>query len=373
VGSSKRRLAAGLGLLALALLVQLAASRRPEAVERYFTRALYPALGGRLACLTAALPFSLAELVGAAVLALVAFRLARWRPRRPFVRRLLERSAGLPLVAAVLYVAFLLLWGLNYQRLPFARSTGLDVRPAAWAELVSLGAVLVERANRAREGLTEDATGVMRLADGRPAALLRTETGFRAAAPRYPLLAGACARPKPLLSSPVFSWLGITGIYSPFTGEANVNLTVPDPELPFSAAHEVAHLRGFAREDEASFVGSLACRLHPDPDFRYSGQLVASIHVLNAVAAVDRGAWQRLDRERSAGTRRDLEALAAWAARYKSPVERFSERVNDAYLRSQGQAQGVLSYGRVVDLLIAEWRAEGAAGPPPSKDPARPD
>lgn len=358
MGSPKRRLAVGAGLLALGLLVHLAAARRPEAVERLFARGLYPAFGGRLACLTAGLPFSLAELLGAALLAGAAFRVVRWRPPRG--RRLFERSADLPLLAGGLYLSFLLLWGLNYQRLPFARSASLDVRPASRAELSALGAALVERANRAREGLLEDAAGVMRLPDGRRAALLRTETGFAAAASRYPLLGGACARPKPLLSSTAFSWLGITGIYFPFTGEANVNLTVPDPELPFAAAHEVAHLRGFAREDEASFVGYLACRLHPDLDYRYAGQLVASVHAMNALAPLDREAWRRLDALRSDGVRRDLGALVAWAERYRGPAERVSERVNDAYLRSQGQDLGVRSYGRVVDLLIAERRAEGA-------------
>ena len=355
----------GLLLVVGGLGLQWVLARSPELVERVFARGLYPLLGGRLGCLTRLLPISLGEcivLVLAGWLAVAFWRLARARERRPRLRRL--RRAALP-VAAALYLAFLLLWGLNYQRQPFAVSARLDVRPSRIDELAALGAILVDEANQAREGLPEDGAGIMRLADGRLHALARTEAGFREAASLYPVLAGCPARPKPLLTSIVFSWLGVTGIYFPFTGEPNVNMTLPDPELPFAAAHEIVHQRGFAREDEANYLGYLACRLHPDPDFRYSGRLAASVYAVNALTALDRKAGDRLDAGRSPGTRRDLAALMAWAERYRGPAERVSQRVNDAYLRSQGEAQGVRSYGRVVDLLLAERRARPSSVCPP--------
>ena len=55
----------------------------------------------------------------------------------------------------------------------------------------------------------------------------------------------------------MLSYLGISGIFIPFTCEANVNATLPDWEIPFTACHELAHQRGFAREDEANYVGYL--------------------------------------------------------------------------------------------------------------------
>ena len=132
---------------------------------------------------------------------------------------------------------------------------------------------------------------------------------------------------------------------------------MPDPELPFAASHEIAHERGFAREDEANYLGYLACRLHPHPDFRYSGLLAASVYAQNALYRADRPAWDRIEKMRSAGVRRDLDALRAWSERHRGRASRAAERVNDAYLKSQGQAGGVQSYGRVVDLLLAERRA----------------
>lgn len=369
-GRPVRRIGLGLGLAGLAIATQLLAARSPESVERLFSRGVYPFLGASIGCLTGLAPFSLAE-AGVPVLGLLLLIGLVRLSRAPggLRSRLLRLFGHAILSAGILYLAFLVLWGLNYQREPFARIAGLDARPASASELAALGEELVARADRARERVAEGADGVMRIPDGARGALARTTKGFEAAAVFYLPLAGRCARPKPVFFSTVLARLGVTGIYVPFTGEPNVNTTVPDPELPFSAAHEVAHQRGFAREDEANYLGYLACRLHPDTDFRYSGLLVASIYAGNALARVDRAAFDRIEARRSAPVRRDLDALVAWAVRYRGRAAAVSERVNDAYLRSQGEAEGVRSYGRMVDLLLAERRAGREGAPPESRLP----
>ena len=265
-------------------------------------------------------------------------------------------------MAGGLALAFVVLWGLNYKRLPFAVSASLDASPASRDELRDLAFTLAGRANGLREGLAEDHEGVMLTKGGTRSVLARTKAGFDEAAAHYPTLRGSWVRPKPLLLSEALSWLGLTGIYSPFTGEANVNVRAPQSELPFSASHETAHQRGFAREDEANFAAYLACRFHPDPDFNYSGALAASVHASNALFSADREAWTVLETTRSPAVKRDLGALRAWAERHEGAGSRTSARVNDAYLRTQGQADGVRSYGRMVDLLVAERRAEAPAG-----------
>jgi hypothetical protein len=168
-----------------------------------------------------------------------------------------------------------------------------------------------------------------------------------------------------LLSTPL-SYLGISGIYLPFTAEANVNDILPDSQLPFTAAHELAHQGGVAPEDEANFLAYVACTLHPDADFRYSGALNAALYALGALSQGDaeraRRQWKW-----SPAVRRDLAALTAWNERYRGPAETAARAVNDAYLKTQGVAEGVRSYGRMVDLLVLERRARrpsGPAGPP---------
>ena len=92
-------------------------------------------------------------------------------------------------------------------------------------------------------------------------------------------------------------------------------------------------------------------------DFRYSGTFSAGLYALTALGTVDRQAYDRLRRGLTDPQRRDLAALAAWRARYESRLGDVHEKVNDAYLKTQGQPDGVRSYGRMVDLLLAEWRA----------------
>lgn len=351
-----------LALLPAAGALQLAASASPPLVERLYSQGLYPFVSAMLAASLGRAPFSLAEALlwtgvgGAAGWSFRRLRrLVRARGRRRPV--LVAMLADAWAAAGALYLAFVILWGLNYRRLPYAALAGLDARPATEAELTAVCERLISETNHARDGLSEDAAGVARLADGRAGALRRAPAGYGVAPRLEPVLAGATAPAKPVMVSAVLSYLGISGIFSPFTGEANVNMTLPDPDVPFAASHELAHARGFAREDEANYVGYLACTRHPDADFRYSGLLAASVYAMNELARVDREGHARLDARRAAAVRRDLAALVAWAERYRGPAERASQAVNNAYLKTQGQKEGVRSYGRMVDLLIAEERA----------------
>jgi len=351
-----------LALLPLAVALQIGAAASPALVERLYSQGVYRLVRAAFAATLGRVPFSVGETLLWGVIALAvagvargAARLVRARGRRWVV--LVAQLRALWLVAGALYLTFLLVWGLNYRRRPYAELAGLDTRPATVGELTAVCERLVAEANEARDGLPEGPDGVLRLADGRSGALDRAREGYHEAGRSQPALAGPSAPGKPVLVSSMLSYLGISGIYCPFTGEPNVNMTLPDPDVPFAASHELAHAHGFAREDEANYLAYLACTVHPDADFRYSGRLGASIYALNALARVDRAAYARLDAQRSAGVRRDIEALRQWSEHYRGPAERASRAVNNAYLKSQGEREGVRSYGRMVDLLIAEERA----------------
>jgi hypothetical protein len=316
------------------------------------------------------LPFSLAEAVIAIGLVLLAAavgrRLRAWRAGRPRPRRVsrwttvahaLAWSAGVVLV-------FDLAWGLNYDRLPVAALMGYDAGVGRADELTALTRDLVEESARLRQGLPEDETGALRLADGRAGAVARAPRAFTSPglAGRLPLPA-VSGRPKLVALSPVLAYLGVSGIFVPFTSEPSVNGTLPDWEIPFTACHELAHQRGFAREDEANYVAYLAGRAHPDADFRYSATFSAALYALAALRGVDPEAYGALRSGLAAPLRRDLAALSAWRKRYESRLGEVHEKVNDAYLKTQGQREGVRSYGRMVDLMLAERRTAATSRP----------
>ncbi len=357
-----RRLAiAALAAVVLAIVVlRLLAGANPEIVEHAYSRSVYPRIADILTTATGWTSFSIAELVSILliVMGIVAAVRGVFRVRRapaPF-RTLGFALMRIATVAGLVYLVFLVLWGFNYQRQPLAMSVGLDTGAPRAGELAAVCAALVDESEALRASVPEDDKGVARVNGGITGALARASAGYDALDDPWPIVTGESITAKRVLLSPVLARLGITGIFVPFTGEANVDTTVPQWMLPFVAAHEVAHQRGFAREDEANFLAYASCAQHPDPTARYSAALEASRYAMGALRVTDPTAHQALEARRGPAVRRDLEALEAWHRQYASRLGAVHERVNDAYLRAQGQ-DGVASYGRMVDLLIAERRA----------------
>ena len=228
--------------------------------------------------------------------------------------------------------------------------------PYQQKELVRLSRVLIQEANELRALVPEDEAGVMRLPASPQETLTLALLGYAEAAKLYPELGGNIGPAKKVIVPQLMSYLGIGGIYFPFTGEANVNMHQPAPFLPATICHEMAHQNGFAREDEANYLGYLACRLHPDPAFRYSGTLSALRVSMGTLRQLDSLAFRELRELYSPGLVRDLKATYAYWEKYEGPMEELSEQVNNLFLRANRQEDGILSYNRMLDLLLGEFR-----------------
>jgi hypothetical protein len=135
-------------------------------------------------------------------------------------------------------------------------------------------------------------------------------------------------------------------------------MDLPQHTLPFTTCHEMAHRMGYAAEDEANFISYLSCKMHPQIDFQYSGTVQAMRYALRALNRVDRESFEELQSLISKGIQRDRKAERAFWAKYRTRASKISRRLNDAYLKSQGKKEGIASYGKMVDLLIAEHRVQ---------------
>lgn len=347
--------------LPLGILLAHGASLYPEAVEKLYASGLYRGIGPLLSSVTGFIPFSVAELLIVFIPLLLVIYLSVTLYR--FFRRpkgksapILNFLANLLAAASLAYFLFVVLWGLNYCRLPFSKLAGLDAAPASLDELEAVSISLIHRANGLRSQVHEGGDGVMAIAESPRAIFSRADKGYKAAALILPQLGGRYGAPKGVLLSIGMTYAGIGGIYFPYTGEANVNIMVPDAMLPSTACHEMAHQRGFAREDEANYISYWTCNLHPDKDFQYSGTLLALIHATNALHDYAPERYEKIRDLYSEAVLRDLQAVNEFWRRYEGPVERTSNRLNNAYLKANRQKDGVQSYGRMVDLLIGEYR-----------------
>lgn len=161
------------------------------------------------------------------------------------------------------------------------------------------------------------------------------------------------SRLKPIMLSEPMSYTHITGVYTFFTGESNINVNFPDYTIPYTAAHELAHQRGIAREDEANMIAFLVCIRSDDPYIQYSAYLNVYEYVANALYKADkelyRSARVKIDNQIS----NEQKAYSSFFAKYtESVASKVSGAVNDTYLKTQGTV-GRKSYGMVVDLTVA--------------------
>jgi hypothetical protein len=281
------------------------------------------------------------------------------RGRRRFPNTLARSAALAAAAGCALYFAFVLAWGFNHYRRPVAESAKMNVSTPTAEELERLCGRLVRNANRLRGRVGENENGVFTLKEGPRGALARATAGFDGAEKTF----GAGGRfrtaaPKAAALSPVMTALSISGYYFPYTAEPVVNTDVPHCSIPHAACHEIAHFAGFASEDEANYLGFVACRENPDPDFRYSGAFTALVYALSALRAADCEAYAEAVKDMDEGVKRDMKDLSRFWERTESAASRASRSVNDAYLKTHGKGGGIRSYGGFVDLLVAEMRRE---------------
>ncbi len=351
-------------LPALTALLLLAVCRQSPAFAEYVqARIVFPCLSTAIAWITSQYAFSLTELV--TVLSLPLMLLLLVLAVRA-LRRSLERrrtagriARGCGWCLSTVFLLYMLLHGLNFYRYPVSALLNLDtdVKSPAYLQAVCLD--LAQKANALRCALEEDAAGAMKLHGGVADTLFHASDYIRDAKKQYPFLKGYDAQPKGVLLSHLWSYTGVTGFYSMPLAEANVNIDVPACSLPFTVCHELAHTYGFAREDEANFWGYLLCRDSDSAEFQYSGNLMAFIYCSNALYALDDTAWTNVWSALSGPVQQDLALQSAYWDGFRGTVMEVSNTVNDGFLKVQSQEDGILSYDRVVALILAQYEKDG--------------
>jgi hypothetical protein len=325
----------------------------PGAVEKYYSRGIYPVIAWTQRVLLGWVPFSVGDLVYGVVVVVVLVWLVR------SIRKLRRREAGkgwgwrllrrVIFVGLWVYVVFNLLWGLNYDRLGIADQLQLQVLPYRTEDLGRLTALIVKELNA-----LDTASRPNRAMLGRTA-VLRAEAvlAYDSLAITEPQFAYRVRSVKASLFSYPGLYIGFAGYYNPFTGEAQVNILDPSITLPYTACHEMGHQLGYAKENEANFIGFLACRESPDPAVRYSTYLDLYGYAVRELYFRDSALALSFRATLNPGVRQDLRELQRFNRRYANPLEPVIWRVYSRYLRANRQPQGVATYSEVTAWLIA--------------------
>jgi hypothetical protein len=355
---SRKRKITWIVLVATCIIIKIF-SLFPGLVEQYYSMGIYPVISRLLRVLFGWVPFSIGDIFYAAVLIwgigkLVSFfrKLFLGRLKRAYFLYLLQQII---LVCLWVYVAFNLLWGLNYNRLGISRQLQLEVKPYSTDELTSILQILVNRLNE-----TDSLAHVERKAlISKHSLFSEAVESYRKLEEQHQEFAYHSPSVKPSLFSYVGDYFGFTGYYNPFSGEAQVNTTVPLSIQPFTTCHEMGHQLGYAKENEANFSGYLAAKSSHNAAFRYSVYFDLYIYAARGLYVRDSNLVKKYREQLHPAVRKDYKDLKKFFDQYKNPLEPIIGSVYGRYLRANQQPQGLMSYDEVIAWLIAYYKKYG--------------
>lgn len=339
-------------LAVLALFIKVF-SAFPTLVEYYYSNGVYPVISRIQRFLVGWVPLSVGDLLYAAAVVMLVYALVKliWAISQKRINStwILRASVLCMQVVLWVYVLFNGLWGLNYNRLGIAHQAGIVATPYSTEALDSLVSVLTKRMIALRDASLPEREPL----DHKKTLFSKAFSAYQQPVSRAVFLKYGGQSVKPSLYSYLGNYLGFTGYYNPFTGEAQVNTTVPLFVQPFTTCHEIGHQLGYAKENEANFAGFLTASKSESAAFRYSAYFDLYLYSIRDLYSRDstRGAYRM--QQLPIGVRADIDSLRAFNAAHVGVLEPVIRSLYAQYLRANQQPSGMLSYNQVVALVIA--------------------
>ena len=336
-------------LLPVQIIVLQILKKFPEFIEEYYSLGLYPILSKMSRYLFGWIPFS----IGDVFYILISIMALRWlyknlkRLKFEPVRFFLDITATLSIV----YFVFNLLWGLNYYRVPLHKSLGLE-RDYTTEQLISTTERLIAKANNMHRQLGYPDSVKIDLPYTQQEVFKKTSNGYDNLRLTYPQLS---YHPKSIKKSGWslgLTYMGYSGYYNPFSGEAQVNNLIKTYKFPVVSCHEEAHQIGYAAENEANFIATLATLHNDDPYIQYAGYIFALRYCVNEVSRRDIEVYHVLVDTINPGILASYKEMRDFWANYANPFETFSKGFWDQFLKANNQSQGIMSYSYMVALVV---------------------
>lgn len=344
-------------ILALALFLLQLLENHPYVIEQYYSQGVYLWVCRIMHPVFNLFPFSVGDVVYLLVICLILYsviKLLRLAFKKQF------KLAGYLILRMIICVqgamlAFYLLWGINYFRPSAAQRLNLPDSGYTTTELATLASTFIDSANATRARITaaDLAQGNKDIALAAIAAvktLSDSSANFRT---YYPDI-------KSSLFTPLLNYIGTSGYYDPFTTESQINYQMPVFVRPFVACHELSHQMGYGAEDEANFVGFLAGVRSNNRLLRYSayyevvGEFMSDLHQRDSLQQ------KKLKLKVSPAVHNDYKTEREYWRAYQNKANVISGIFYNDFLKANNQPQGLLTYNRMVRLVIA-WHRKAAA------------
>lgn len=308
--------------------------------------------------LTSFFPFSLAEtIVISSPIILVCVIVYAVRAAQRGNRYLVRCVTGMLSILLLVYSVFVFNFGVSYRTDTLDKRLGIDREKVSGEELYETISIVIDKLN----SLVDDVIIVQDKGSLRPyshdeTVKLCTEA-YEKLSDEYGFIQKLNAPVKEIMLSSIMTYTHISGVYTFFTGEANLNTNYPYFVNVYTTAHEMAHQRGVARENEANFIAYLVCINSDDPYMQYSGYINMYEYLISPLYKASPTLYAKAVRALDLRVRYDLNCYSVFFDKYReSKAADVSDAVNNGYLKSQGTVEGSRSYGMVVDLAVAYYR-----------------
>lgn len=313
-----------------------------------------------ISSVTSVFPFSLAEtaiILSPVILAVLIFLAVKFakRGKAASVRYFLSLVA----ILCCIFITFVWTYSSGYYTTPIDKRVGIERKKLSKDDLYKVAVIMTEKLNTLSDNIIYDESGASLLPYSYNELSKKICKSYDTVASKYGILINFRSNMKPILLSEPFTYTHISGVYSFMTGESNLNVNYPDFILASSAAHELAHQRGIARENEANFVAFLACVNSDDVFLQYSGYLDVYSYVTNALYSADKDLYKTAYSMLDTKVRGDLISYSQFFRKYaNSHASQVTDKINNSYLNANGQTEGTKSYGMVTDLVCAYFLSE---------------
>ena len=339
-----------------------------ELIDAVYGQGLYPVTQAVLRVAFGWWPFP-ATILGIAVLVALLGRSLYRLVRGPggFGYRFRKFGVGLTRALAVVATWFMLFWGINYGRPTVPKRLGLGPYARDAPDSVRRGARVLLETEELRVELSNSTTLVNRLraevsstngphgrsfsvSDALDLGVLLRATLSDIGTDTVP------QRRLRLLPAGTLLRFGTSGVYSPWSGDPHVDAGLHPLQLPFTATHELAHAQGVTDEGDCNLLAYLACIRSNDPFVLYSAELTYLRYLRSAVARRDRRLFDEHTSALSPAVAADIENIRIAMDRFEEIAPKARDLVYDSYLKTQGVQEGLASYGRIIDWVLAARR-----------------
>lgn len=341
-------------LLLIGLIKFFSADR--SRVEAIYTSKIYFWFSNTLRFLFGWLPFSVGDILYLLAGFWIIYRIVKniflVFEKKVTKKILLKKFLNLLLIFAFIYVVFNIFWGINYNREGIAYQLKLKDLHYDTADLILLQNNLIAKVNASKNAIIKS----QKVYPSKTNLIIEAKKSYVEAAKTFPFLQYRNISVKSSFFGTPGDYLGFTGYYNPFTGEAQINTTVPPFLQPYIATHEMAHQLGYAKEDEANFVGYLAAVNSTDTLFHYSAYFDLFLYTNREVYYFDSVASIKAVQQLIPGVREDIRELRKFDLDHQSFLEPAITWMYGNYLKLNNQPKGMHSYNAVVGMLIAYYK-----------------